>query len=121
MAVSRLYSEMLFLFCNYAVHERLLRTPDDFAWPVDTSFAGRYIIDVEFLDLKICSVNVSSYIIDVFESMGNFLICWLFGDQSTGLTLLCYLLIDMRQNLLDYSLHCVLLVLHTIELRNKGH
>lgn len=38
------------------VHERLLRTPDDFAWPVDTSFAGRYIIDVEFLDLKICSV-----------------------------------------------------------------
>lgn len=68
---------MLFLFCNSAVHERLLRTPDDFAWPVDTSFAGRYIIDVEFLDLKICSVNVSSYIIDVesIESLGNFLIC----------------------------------------------
>ncbi|KAM6579243.1 hypothetical protein CsatA_003017 [Cannabis sativa] len=39
------------------VHERLLRNYDDFVWPVDTTFVGRFIIDVEFLDLKICSVN----------------------------------------------------------------
>ncbi|XP_054799355.1 BTB/POZ domain-containing protein At1g21780 [Prosopis cineraria] len=39
------------------VHERLLRTCDDFVWPVDTSFVGRFIIDVEFLDLKICPLN----------------------------------------------------------------
>ncbi|KAJ7965557.1 BTB/POZ domain-containing protein [Quillaja saponaria] len=39
------------------VHERLLRTCDDFVWPVDTTFLGRFIIDVEFLDLKICPLN----------------------------------------------------------------
>lgn len=39
------------------VHERVLRTCDDFVWPVDTSFLGRFIIDVEFLDLKTCPVN----------------------------------------------------------------
>lgn len=36
------------------IHERLLRTSDDFVWPVDSTFHGRFIIDVEFLDLKIC-------------------------------------------------------------------
>ncbi|KAG5544471.1 hypothetical protein RHGRI_017032 [Rhododendron griersonianum] len=39
------------------VHERLLRTSDDFVWPVDSNFLGRFIIDVEFLDLKICPLN----------------------------------------------------------------
>ncbi|CDP10921.1 unnamed protein product [Coffea canephora] len=39
------------------VHERLLRTSDDFVWPIDTTFQGRFVIDVEFLDLKICSLN----------------------------------------------------------------
>ncbi|KAK7311534.1 hypothetical protein RJT34_09743 [Clitoria ternatea] len=39
------------------VQERLLRTHDDFVWPVDTTFVGRFIIDVEFLDLKICPLN----------------------------------------------------------------
>ncbi|CAI0393135.1 unnamed protein product [Linum tenue] len=39
------------------IHERLLRTCDDFVWPVDSSFQGRFIIDVEFLDLKICPLN----------------------------------------------------------------
>ncbi|KAL7246257.1 hypothetical protein ACSBR2_001391 [Camellia fascicularis] len=39
------------------VHERLLRTSDDFVWPVDSTFLGRFIIDVEFLDLKLCSMN----------------------------------------------------------------
>ncbi|CAI9778087.1 unnamed protein product [Fraxinus pennsylvanica] len=39
------------------IHERLLRTSDDFVWPVETTFQGRFIIDVEFLDLKICPLN----------------------------------------------------------------
>ncbi|CAK9142250.1 unnamed protein product [Ilex paraguariensis] len=39
------------------IHERLLRTSDDFVWPVDSNFQGRFIIDVEFLDLKIYSLN----------------------------------------------------------------
>ncbi|KAJ4831958.1 hypothetical protein Tsubulata_018822 [Turnera subulata] len=39
------------------IHERLLRTSEDFVWPVDSTFHGRFIIDVEFLDLKICPLN----------------------------------------------------------------
>ncbi|XP_026445839.1 BTB/POZ domain-containing protein At1g21780-like [Papaver somniferum] len=39
------------------IHERLLRTSEDFVWPVDSTFLGRIVIDVEFLDLKICQLN----------------------------------------------------------------
>ncbi|KAK3034766.1 hypothetical protein RJ639_032279 [Escallonia herrerae] len=39
------------------IHERLLRTSDDFVWPIDSTFHARFIIDVEFLDLKICPLN----------------------------------------------------------------
>ncbi|XP_073275936.1 BTB/POZ domain-containing protein At1g21780-like [Primulina huaijiensis] len=39
------------------IHERLLRTSDDFACPVDVNFQGRFVIDVEFLDLRICGAN----------------------------------------------------------------
>ncbi|KAL9315662.1 hypothetical protein ACSQ67_016663 [Phaseolus vulgaris] len=39
------------------VHERVLRTSDDFVWPVDTAFLGRFVVDVEFLDLKACPGN----------------------------------------------------------------
>lgn len=46
------------LFCA-AVHERLFRSSDDFACPIDINFQGRFVIDVEFLDLKICPLNVS--------------------------------------------------------------
>ncbi|KAL6296805.1 hypothetical protein ACE6H2_004947 [Prunus campanulata] len=45
------------LFPEPSLHERLLRTSDDFVWPVDSTFLGRFIIDVEFLDLKICPLN----------------------------------------------------------------
>jgi hypothetical protein len=45
-----------------AVHERQLRTSEDFVWPVDSTFVGRFIIDVEFLDLKICPLNVSTFL-----------------------------------------------------------
>lgn len=49
------------------VHERLLRNCEDFVWPVDSTFHGRFIIDVEFLDLKICPVNVSTFLNSEFE------------------------------------------------------
>ncbi|XP_050235389.1 BTB/POZ domain-containing protein At1g21780 [Mercurialis annua] len=39
------------------VHEKLLRTCDDFVWPVDSTFHGRFIIDVEFFDIKVCPLN----------------------------------------------------------------
>ncbi|KAK7351109.1 hypothetical protein VNO77_10298 [Canavalia gladiata] len=51
------------------VQERLLRTHDDFVWPVDTNFVGRFIIDVEFLDLKICPPNGEAT--SVLPSDGN--------------------------------------------------
>ncbi|KAG6650275.1 BTB/POZ domain-containing protein At1g21780-like [Carya illinoinensis] len=35
------------------IHERPLRTYEDFVWSIDSLFHGRLIIDVEFLDLKI--------------------------------------------------------------------
>ncbi|KAK9269929.1 hypothetical protein L1049_025502 [Liquidambar formosana] len=39
------------------IHERLFRTSDDFVWPVNSTFHARFIIDVEFLDLKIFPLN----------------------------------------------------------------
>ncbi|KAM7253270.1 hypothetical protein ACFE04_025888 [Oxalis oulophora] len=35
------------------IHERMFRVCEDFVWPVDCTFHGRFVIDVEFLDLKI--------------------------------------------------------------------
>lgn len=39
------------------VQDRLLRSSEDFVWPVETTFHGRFTIDVEFLDLKVASMN----------------------------------------------------------------
>nr|KYP69964.1 TD and POZ domain-containing protein 2 [Cajanus cajan] len=52
------------------VQEKLLRTHDDFVWSVDTTFVGRFIIDVEFLDLKICPPN-GGETSSVWPSEGN--------------------------------------------------
>jgi len=41
------------------VHEKVLRGSDDFVWQVDSMFHGRFTVDVEFLDLKIASINVN--------------------------------------------------------------
>jgi speckle-type POZ protein len=41
------------------VHEHLLRSSEDFFWQLDTMYAGRFTIDVEFLDLKIASNNAA--------------------------------------------------------------
>ncbi|KAG6479114.1 hypothetical protein ZIOFF_062574 [Zingiber officinale] len=35
------------------ISDKLLKTSDDCIWAVDTLFTGRFIIDIEFLDLKI--------------------------------------------------------------------
>lgn len=52
------------------VHERLLRNSDDFVWPVDTPFYGRFVIDVEFLDLKICPPT-GGQAISIWPAQGN--------------------------------------------------
>ncbi|KAJ3681517.1 hypothetical protein LUZ60_016006 [Juncus effusus] len=43
--------------CVSPVFEKVLRGSDDFSWQVDSMFHGRFIVDVEFLDLKIASIN----------------------------------------------------------------
>lgn len=35
------------------VYDKQLKNNDDFVWPVDTLVTGKFVIDVEFLDLKI--------------------------------------------------------------------
>ncbi|XWS23728.1 hypothetical protein CRYUN_Cryun28dG0040200 [Craigia yunnanensis] len=64
------------------VHERPLRTCDDFVWPVDSTFHGRFIIDVEFLDLRICPINGG-------ESISIWPIDGLMQSMSTQSTLRC--------------------------------
>ena len=54
---TRMFSN--FLLLHAAAHERPLWSSDDFVWPVDSTFHGRFIIDVEFLTLKLCSLNVT--------------------------------------------------------------
>lgn len=41
------------------IHEKVLRTSEDFHCLVDFNIQGRFTIDVEFLDLKICPLNGS--------------------------------------------------------------
>lgn len=60
MAIITSNCKSLVVLLPVAVHERLLRTSEDFIWPVDSAFNGRFIIDVEFLDLKVCPTNVST-------------------------------------------------------------
>ncbi|KAF6169100.1 hypothetical protein GIB67_038597, partial [Kingdonia uniflora] len=38
-------------------YKGLLQSGDDFVWRVESNFNGRFVIDVELLDLKISSVN----------------------------------------------------------------
>ncbi|KAL2339756.1 hypothetical protein Fmac_007696 [Flemingia macrophylla] len=75
-AIGNASYRMICLFCStfisflLVVQEKLLRTHDDFVWPVDTTFVGRFIIDVEFLDLKICPPN-GGLTNSVWPSEGN--------------------------------------------------
>ncbi|XP_019196592.1 PREDICTED: BTB/POZ domain-containing protein At1g21780 [Ipomoea nil] len=39
------------------VYERVLRSSDDFVWPIDSNLQGYFVIDVEFHDLKISQKN----------------------------------------------------------------
>ncbi|WOK96427.1 BTB/POZ domain-containing protein [Canna indica] len=39
------------------IYERLLRTSEDFVWPFDFIFQGRFTVDVEFLELKIAHLH----------------------------------------------------------------
>ena len=66
-----------------AVYDKLLRNSEDFVWPIDSSFHGRFIIDVEFLDLKIATMNVRNtcFFLCIFLECYN--ICILFGSDNS--------------------------------------
>lgn len=42
------------------IKDKQLKNNDDFIWAIDVPLTGKFIIDVEFLDLKIASPCVSS-------------------------------------------------------------
>ena len=44
------------------VHEKQLRTSEDFFWQIDSTLNGKFVIDVEFLDLKISPDNVRAFV-----------------------------------------------------------
>lgn len=48
-----------FLFA--AISDKQLRNNNDFVWAIDTLLTGRFIIDLEFLDLKILTPSVSRF------------------------------------------------------------
>lgn len=50
------------VFLCAGIRDRQLKNSDDFVWAIDTLLPGRFIIDVEFLDLKIVPSSVCTCI-----------------------------------------------------------
>ncbi|XP_022735234.1 BTB/POZ domain-containing protein At1g55760-like [Durio zibethinus] len=44
-------------FTHPEITDKQLKTNDDFVWPIEVPLTGKFIIDVEFLDLKTASPN----------------------------------------------------------------
>ncbi|KAL6962157.1 hypothetical protein U1Q18_037111 [Sarracenia purpurea var. burkii] len=89
------------------IHERLLRTSDDYVWHVDSTFLGRCIIDVEFLDLKICPLT-GGEAISIWPSDG------MMQSLATQSTLQCL------SRMLDESIHSDVTI-NTAEGMLKAH
>jgi len=48
------------MICNYAgIFDKQLKH-DGFVWAIDSSVAGRFVIEIEFLDLKVADPSVST-------------------------------------------------------------
>lgn len=43
------------------ITDRQLKNSDDFVWQIEVPLTGKFIIDVEFLDLKATSPEVCAY------------------------------------------------------------
>ena len=48
-------------FANTEIANRQLKGSDDFVWAIEVPLTGKFIIDVEFLDLKTASPDVRFY------------------------------------------------------------
>ena len=46
----------------------MLRTSEDFIWSAEFAYHGRFIAEVEFLDLKVCPKNVSLINVSLLKS-----------------------------------------------------
>ena len=55
-----LFGVILFLDITAEVIDKLLKNNEDFVWTIEVPLTGKFIIDVEFLDLKIASPEVCS-------------------------------------------------------------
>ncbi|XP_065881523.1 BTB/POZ domain-containing protein At1g21780 isoform X2 [Euphorbia lathyris] len=89
------------------IQERLLRNCDDFVWPVDSTCLGRFIIDVEFLDLKIYPLN-GGEASSIWPSDG------MMQSVSTQSTLRCL------SRMLDEAIHADVTI-HTADGTVKAH
>lgn len=49
------------------VIDKQIKTSDDFVWPIEVPLTGKFIIDVEFLDLKTAAPNVPFLISSSFH------------------------------------------------------
>lgn len=51
---------MLFFLYDAEIKDKVLKNNEDFVWAIEVPLTGKFIIDVEFPDLKIASPNVCS-------------------------------------------------------------
>lgn len=51
------------MYINAEITDRRLKNNEDFVWAIEVPLTGKFIIDVEFLDLKITSPDVSIYLL----------------------------------------------------------
>lgn len=50
-------------YSNAEVTDKQIKTNEDFLWTIDVPLTGKIIIDIEFLDLKVLSQDVSVFLI----------------------------------------------------------
>jgi speckle-type POZ protein len=51
------------MYINAEITDRRLKNNEDFVWAIEVPLTGKFTIDVEFIDLKITSPDVSIYLL----------------------------------------------------------
>jgi hypothetical protein len=68
------------MICNYAgIFNKQLKH-DGFVWAIDSTVTGRFVIEIEFLDLKVADPSVST----VSLSSSVFVNGWYNNNESGG-------------------------------------
>jgi hypothetical protein len=49
------------LIYNAEIKDKVIKSNEDFVWSLEIPLSGKFIIDVDFLDLKIASPDVYAY------------------------------------------------------------